>query len=49
MAIPVYKCYRTVSNCSGFPMGIETVVTRQQFVNLFGYEPNFQPIGYIHL
>lgn len=36
MAIPVYKCYRTV-NCSGFPMGIEAVVTKQQFVTLFSY------------
>lgn len=49
MTVPVYKCYRTVANENGFPMGIRTIVTEDQFFRLFGYKPNFAPVGYIHL
>lgn len=49
MSVPVYQCYRTVANENGFPMGIQTIVTKEQFFKLFGYEPEFPPIGYIHI
>ena len=49
MSVPVYQCYRTVTIENGFPMGIQTIVTKEQFYNLFGYEPSCSPVGYIHL
>jgi len=42
---PVYKCYKTVADKNGFPIGIPSYVTEEEFFRLFGQKPILPPVG----
>lgn len=49
MITPIYRCYKTVADDNGFPMGIQDFVTKDEFIKMFGYEPELDPVAYVRV